>query len=144
MTFRFAAPDDCPRLAALNHRLIQDEGHRNRMTVSELEERMKDWLLGEYRTVIYEDSGEVVACALFREQEDEIYLRQLFFVPHRRREGLGRRAVEILRSQIWSNNKRLKVEVLVANKSAIEFWHSVGYTNYALSLEILPAGPPGG
>ncbi len=138
MTFRAATLEDCAQLAELNQQLIRDEGHRNRMTVPELEQRMRGWLSGEYRAVIYEDSGEVVAYALFREQAEEIYLRQLFVVRHRRCEGIGRRAVEILRSQIWSNSKRLTVDVLTANKRAVRFWHSVGYADYCLSLEILP------
>src|SRR5678815_350483 len=96
MTFRFATLDDCPRLAELNHQLIRDEGHRNPMTVAELEQRIRGWLAGEYRAVLFEDAGEVVAYALFREQLEEIYLRQLFVVRHRRSQGIGRRAVEIL------------------------------------------------
>lgn len=109
------------------------------MTVPELERRMGGWLSGEYRAIVYEDDGELVAYALFREQAQEIYLRQLFVVRHRRSQGIGRRAVEILRSQIWPKTKRLTVEVLVANKRAVSFWRSVGYADYALSLEILPA-----
>src|SRR5690242_3034785 len=101
MTFRFATLEDCFLLAELNHQLIQDEGHRNRMTAPELEQRMRDWLSGEYRAVIYEMGGEVVAYALFREQPKEVYLRQLFIVRHRRRQGIGRQAVEILRREIW-------------------------------------------
>src|SRR5260370_18559719 len=99
MTFRTATLDDCPRLAELNHQLIRDEGHRNRMTVPELEQRMRGWISGEYRAVIYEDGGEVVAYALFREQPEEIYLRQLFVVRHRRSQGIGGRGIEILWSQ---------------------------------------------
>jgi hypothetical protein len=68
MTFRTATLDDCPRLAELNHQLIRDEEHRNPMTVSELEQRMRGWLSGDYRAIIYEDGGEVAAYALFREQ----------------------------------------------------------------------------
>jgi GNAT superfamily N-acetyltransferase len=138
MTFRAATLDDCPQLAELNHQLIQDEGHRNRMTVPELEQRMRTWISGEYRAVIYEDGGEVVAYALYREQPEEIYLRQLFVVRHRRSHGIGRKAVEILRSQVWPNTRRLTVEVLVANKRAVRFWRSVGYADYSLLLEILP------
>ena len=138
MTFRAATLDDCPRLAELNYQLIRDEGHRNRMTVPELEQRMRDWLTGEYRAVIYEDGSEVVAYALYREQQEEIYLRHLFVVGHRRSQGIGRRAVEILRLQIWPKTKRLTVEVLVANKRAVSFWRAVGYADYALALEILP------
>ena len=139
MTFRAAKLDDCSRLAELNHQLIRDQGHRNPMTVPELELRMRAWLSGEYRAVVYEDGGEVVAYALFREQEQEIYLRQLFVVRHRRSQGLGRRAVEILRSQVWPKDKRLTVDVLTANERALSFWRSVGYRDYALSLEILPS-----
>ena len=139
MTFRVATLDDCPRLAELNHQLIQDEGHRNRMSVPELEQRMRGWILGEYRAIIFEEQGEVVAYALFREHAEEIYLRQLFVVRHCRGQGIGHRAIEILRSQVWAKTKRLIVEVLVANKRAVSFWRSVGYVDYALSLEIVPA-----
>ena len=138
MTFRHATLDDCPLLAGLNHQLIRDEGHRNQMTVPELEQRMRGWLSGEYRAVVFEDGGDVVAYALYREQSELIYLRQVFVVRHRRRQGLGRRAVEILRSQVWPRDRRLTVDVLVANQSGVAFWRSVGYTDYALSLEILP------
>lgn len=138
MSFRPAKLGDCPLLARLNHQLIQDEGHRNPMTVAQLEERMRDWLADEYRAVIYEDGGEVVAYALYREQPDEIYLRQLFVVRHRRREGLGRRAMEILRTEIWPKDKRLTVAVLVKNAAAVAFWRATGYTDYCLTLEIMP------
>lgn len=141
MTFRPATQDDCPRLAELNHQLIRDEGHRNRMTVAELEQRMRGWLAGEYRAVLFEDAGEVVAYALFREQPEEVYLRQLFVVRNRRSQGIGRRAVEILRADVWPKTKRLTVDVLVSNKRAVAFWRQVGYTDYCLSLEILPERP---
>ncbi|MBI5687876.1 MAG: GNAT family N-acetyltransferase [Verrucomicrobia bacterium] len=138
MKVRRATTADCPLLGELNHQLIRDEGHRNRMTVSELEQRMRGWLAGEYMAMIFESGGEVVAYALFREQPDEIYLRQLFVVRHHRRKGIGQRAVEILRSEIWPANKRLTVEVLVRNEAAVAFWRAMGYRDYALTLEIMP------
>jgi GNAT superfamily N-acetyltransferase len=139
MNFRHATSNDCALLARLNHQLIRDEGHRNPMTVPELEERMKCWLASEYAGVIFEDGGEPVAYALFREEPKEIYLRQLFVARNRRRHGIGRRAVEILRTKIWPANKRLTLDVLVKNKAAIAFWRAVGYKDYSLTLEILPA-----
>lgn len=135
---RVATADDCPRLAELNRELIRDEGHRNRMTIPELEQRMRGWIAQEHRAVIFEDEAEIVAYVLFREETEEIYLRQLFVVAHRRGQGLGRRAVEILRSQLWPPNKRLTVAALTSNEKAIRFWHSVGFQDYALSLEIMP------
>src|SRR5262245_28466100 len=137
MTFRIATLADSELLAKLNHQLIQDEGHRNRMTVPELEQRLRGWLSGEYRAVIFEE-GEVVAYALFREQPQEIYLRQLLVVRTRRRQGIGRNAVETLRAKLWPRNKRLTVDVLVANPDAIAFWRAIGYTDYCLTLEIRP------
>jgi predicted acetyltransferase len=138
MNFHRATLKDCAALAELNHQLIRDEGHRNSMTVSELEQRMKGWLTAEYAAVLFEKDGEVVAHALYREQPEEIYLRQLFVVRNRRRQGLGRRAMEILRTQIWPKHKRPTVEVLVQNEAAVAFWRAMGCRDYSLALEILP------
>jgi ribosomal protein S18 acetylase RimI-like enzyme len=143
MTFRFATLHDCRLLAEMNHQLLEDEKHRNRfMTLPQLEERMRGFLSGEYRGVIFEEGGDVVAYALYREQPDEIYLRQLFVPRDRRRRGHGRRAVEILRSDIWPKNKRLTVDVLLHNMEAIAFWRAVGYKDYLLGLEIPASSLP--
>jgi GNAT superfamily N-acetyltransferase len=140
MTFRIATLDDCSLLAELNQLLLEDEGHRNRfMTLPQLEERMRGFLLGEYRGVIFEDGRNIVAYALYREEPAEIYLRQLFVARGNRRQGIGRRAMEILRSEIWPKNKRLTVDVLLHNTTAIAFWRAVGYKDYLLGLEILPS-----
>jgi predicted acetyltransferase len=138
MNFRLATPDYSALLAELNHQLIRDEGHRNKMTIPELEQRMKDWLTSEYAAVIFEKDGEIVAYALYREQPTVIYLRHFLVVRTRRRQGIGREAFGILRSQVWPKDKRLTVDVLVQNTAATAFWRSVGYQNYSLTLEILP------
>jgi len=75
MNFRRATSHDCALLSELNHQLIRDEGHRNKMTVLELEQRMKGWLASEYVALFFEKDGEIVAYALYREQPEEIYLR---------------------------------------------------------------------
>jgi ribosomal protein S18 acetylase RimI-like enzyme len=121
----------------MNHQLLQDERHRNLfMTLPQLEERMRGFLSGDYRGVIFQEDGDIVAYALYREQLDEIYLRQLFVQRDRRRRGHGRRAVEILRSDIWPKGKRLTVDVLLHNTDAIAFWRAVGFKDYLLGLEI--------
>ena len=146
MDYRFAAAADLDLLAAWNHQLIRDEGHRNPMTPAELRARMAGWLAGEYQAVIFVDGSEPVAYALYRESAAEIYLRQLFVRRDRRREGIGHAAVEILRCRLWPHHKRLTVEVLTANVPAVHFWRAVGYRDYALTLEIMPeqddAQPP--
>ena len=129
---------DCALLAELNYQLIRDEGHRNKMSVAELEQRMNGWLAAKYVAQIFEVKGEVVAYALYREQATEIYLQQLFVVRNRRRQGIGSAAFEILRTHIWPKDKRLTVEVLTKNTAAVAFWRAVGYKDYCLTLEIIP------
>lgn len=138
MKFRFASESDLDLLAKWNRQLIRDEGHRNHMSVGRLRERMKGWLEGDYTAVLFHSDTEPLAYALFRENEGEIYLRQLFVSRSHRRQGIGREAVAILREQIWPAGKRLTVEVLTANEAAVAFWRSVGYTDYSLTLEIMP------
>ena len=137
MNFRFGKNKDLDLLSTWNHQLIQDEGHRKPMTLSQLRERMKNWISSDYTAVIFEDK-EPVAYALFIENETEIYLRQLFVCRSKRRMGIGRQAVHILRHDIWPKNKRLTVGVLTSNVGAVSFWRSVGFTDYSITLEIVP------
>ena len=138
LSARQATAADATLLGELNHQLIRDEGHRNPMTVGELQERMRGWLAGEYCAVLFENESGVVAYSLYRDEPGSIYLRQLFVQRHCRRQGFGRRAVEILRSQFWAPGKRLTVEVLTANGAEIAFYRQLGFRDYALTLEIHP------
>jgi predicted acetyltransferase len=143
MEYRIATDGDLDLLAEWNHQLIRDEGHRNPMTVPELRERMGGWLKGEYKAVVFSLELKSVAYALYKESESEVYLRQLFVARGSRRQGIGRSAIEILRSRLWPCEKRLTVEVLIANKPAVAFWRSVGYRDYCLTLEIVPGKKEG-
>src|SRR5258708_234478 len=116
MKGRIAMLTDCLLLAELNFQLIQDEGHRNSMTVSELKQRLEKWVADDYSAVLFEDAEEVVAYALFQKRPNEIYLRHFFVVRSRRRTGIGRQAIQILRSRFWPSNQRLTVDVLVSNQ----------------------------
>ena len=138
MEYHIAYETDLDILAQWNHQLIRDEGHRNPMTVSQLRDRMRQWLSADYTAVIFDKDGESVAYALYRESEDEIYLRQLFVKPENRNQGIGKEAVRILKEEIWTRSKRLTVDVLSHNKAVITFWRSVGYKDYCLTLEIMP------
>jgi GNAT superfamily N-acetyltransferase len=141
MRTRPATAEDCPLLASWNHQLIQDEGHRNPMTVPELEQRMRGWLRGEYVALLFLDGQAPVAYALYKESKTDIYLRQFFVARDRRREGIGRQAMRTLIDHVWPQGKRLLVEVLWHNKPAIAFWRAVGFAEYCLTLEILPHEP---
>ena len=137
LTWREAYNSDLNLLAEWNHQLIRDEGHRNPMTVEELAERMKEWLKGEYRAVVFSEA-DPVAYALFKTEKKSIYLRQLFMRRDRRSAGIGRETISILRGQIWSPEVRLTVDVLCANPRAIAFYRAVGFHDYCLAMELGP------
>ena len=135
MVFRTATPTDAPLLASLNKQLIDDEGHRNPMSVEQLTERMRGWLEGDYRAAIFAVADDVVGYVLYRLENDHVYIRQFFIVRNRRRQGLGRAAMDWLRSQEWARTTRLRLDVLVGNQAGVAFWHSLGFSDYCLTME---------
>ena len=139
VTWRTAtAPADVPLLAAWNHRLIRDEGHRNPMTVPELARRMQGWLEAEYRAVIFSEAAEAVGYAVYRQEADAIHLRHFFIRSESRRRGLGRAGFALLRREVWPPGLRLSVNVLCRNAPGTAFWRSLGFHDYCLTLEIVP------
>lgn len=142
LSWREAVEADVGQLVQWNQQLIQDSGHRNPMTISELTTRMRGWLAGEYRAVIFTDV-DPVAYALFKTDEGSIHLRQFFVRRDHRRNGLGRRALELLRREVWPGGVRLTVDVLCRNEAAVSFWRAVGYRDYVLTLAIMPDEPEG-
>jgi predicted acetyltransferase len=106
------------------------------MTVPELETRMKNWLRTEYQGVLFEQMGQVVAYALYRDDPESIYLRQFFVGREHRCHGIGRAAIQILRS-VWTPGKRVVLEVLAHNSVGHAFWKAAGFRDYAITLEML-------
>jgi GNAT superfamily N-acetyltransferase len=138
LSWHQASDADIGLLADWNLQLIRDEQHRNPMTVDQLAARMRNWLkTGEYCAVIF-SSDEPVCHALFKREDGLIHLRQFFVRRDRRRIGIGRAAVSILKEQIWPHDVRLTVDVLCHNQGGVAFWRSMGYRDYNLTLEIMP------
>jgi GNAT superfamily N-acetyltransferase len=135
---RTATQDDAHWLAEMNYQLIRDMGHRNPMSVDELQARMATWLTQAYTAIIYEQGATPVAYALYRTDPDAIYLRQLFVQRDLRRQGIGKQAMNILLSEIWAPNVRITVEVLTINHIGYLFWKSLGFQDYSILLEMLP------
>lgn len=136
ITFRFATTNDAPTLASFNQLLIRDEGHRNSMNLGELTERMSGWLSAEYQGVVFELGSSPVGYALFRREPDYVYIRQLFVHLDHRRNGIGRHAIDWMRQNAWPDKSRLRIDVLVGNTTAHEFWKSVGFRDYCITMEL--------
>jgi predicted acetyltransferase len=140
MNYHPASQSDASLLATMNWQLIRDEGHRNQMTLPELEARMAQWLTGEYQAVLFQESNQTVGYALFRREPEYVYLRQFFIVRESRRNGYGRDALSWLRRNEW-RGQRVRVEVLLGNSGGIAFWRAVGFVDYSLTLEMEPGTP---
>ncbi len=138
MNYRQAAPSDCELLATLNLQLIEDEGHLRSLSQAELTARMCGWLRrGEYQAIIFEKEDPVVY-ALYKIEPEQIFLRQFYVVRDQRRKGLGLRAIQVLRKEIWPQNKRLYLEVLCGNETALAFYRAAGFEGYLVGLELRP------
>jgi GrpB-like predicted nucleotidyltransferase (UPF0157 family) len=117
---RPATVDDLDVLAIWNSELIEDERHRNAMTVVQLRERMRSWVNHEYAAVVFFADDVPSAYALYKESPDEILLRQFFVKRQRRRRGLGRQSIELLRRHVWRERKRVLLDVLSHNVEAVD------------------------
>ena len=120
----------------MNQHLIEDERHRNPMTLADLERRMRGLLEGDYTATLFESEGQVVAYALWTEEPEWVYLRQFFVERGFRRRGIGARAIRTLVDHVWPVDKRVSVDVLVGNHPALEFWRAVGFVDYLITLEM--------
>ena len=64
VTFIRAHSDDVASLAGMNYRLIQDEVHRNSMSLEELQDRMSEWLQGAYTAILFQLKAQTIRRAI--------------------------------------------------------------------------------
>ncbi len=136
LEFRFAAANDLPWLARMNQELIRNEGHRNKMSLFELEQRMSDFLRNEYEAVIVSSGRNDIGYVLYRKEPEWLYLRQIFVIDKMRRKGIGRGIIKWLRDNPWKNCKTIRTDVLVDNIIGINFWKTVGFKDYCITMEM--------
>jgi len=96
---------------------------------------MAGWLKKDYLALIFEAGTIPVAYALYRKEEDHIYLRQFFVDRKCRRKGHGKKAMRMLFEKVWPKGTRVVLEVLIHNRMGRAFWKSAGFKPYCLTLE---------
>lgn len=133
--FRLATAADVSQLAVLNHALIRDEGHRNRMTVDQLAQRMAEFLATGYHAVVFERGDAPIGYALYKFEPEWVYLRQFYVQPPFRRRGIGSAALTWLRTNAWEEHRTVRIDVLVGNAAGIAFWRAAGFADYCLTME---------
>jgi ribosomal protein S18 acetylase RimI-like enzyme len=142
LEIRSATAEDFDTLAILNHQLIEDEKHRNPMTVPELKERFVRFVNCENWMVdLFSRGGEVVGFATYRLEPDNteasgqrVFLRQFYISRQHRRSGLGRAAVDLLLLARFKD-KKIVLEVLETNPGGRAFWSSMGFVPYSIMME---------
>jgi GNAT superfamily N-acetyltransferase len=134
---RADSKEDLPLLTRLNAALIRDEGHANAMSILDLEARMRSWLDTTYTAVVFEDAEDTIGYALFQPHEyGGVHLRHFFIAPNRRRRGLGARAFQTLREEVFPTNAPVVLDVLTLNCAARAFWEKLGFEDYARILRL--------
>ena len=144
---------DVPVIAELIRGLARFEKLEDEVTMTE--ERLASNLFGPNRyaeTLIAEEAGESVGCALFFHNfstflaKPGIYLEDLFVVPEHRGGGVGRALLkELARVAVERDCGRLEWSVLDWNREAIAFYERLGarpnseWTVYRLTGEALSA-----
>lgn len=145
MDFRHAVDADAPLLARINQQLIADEWGGGGMPLESLERRMRRWIEeGDYQAILFLEDGETVAYSLVSLDDDSAYIRHFFVLHEHRGRGVGRRAIATLFERIIPRDVRITLDVLASNRVGHEFWRSVGFADYAVRMERLPAEEPRG
>lgn len=140
MNYRIAVDSDAPLLAEINQQLIADEWGGGGMELEHLEARMRRWIEeGDYRAIIFSEEATTVAYALVSMDDDSAYIRHFFVLREQRGRGVGRRAVALLLGEIIAPELRITLDVLASNRVGHAFWHSVGFGDYAIRMERVPA-----
>jgi GNAT superfamily N-acetyltransferase len=140
MEFRYGVESDAPLLADINRQLIEDEWGGGGMSLERLEERMRRWLAeDDYKAVLFLEDGAPVAYSLVSVDEDSAFIRHFFVLHEHRGRGVGSRAMETLLREIIPPTARVTLDVLASNHGGHQFWRSVGFRDYAIRMERLPA-----
>jgi ribosomal protein S18 acetylase RimI-like enzyme len=134
MMIRPVSRKDIDSLAILNKYLIEDENHPNPMNVNQLAERMSAWLSAEYRGFLVDKDDRIVAYCLYRDDGNYYYLRHLFVDRDCRRQGIATHLLDWVFANIWTD-KKVRLDVLAHNKSALAFYKQYGFQIRVLSME---------
>lgn len=140
---------DFPLLARMNRELADDEGHRNPMTIEQMEARFGRFVDEEGWSVdLFMLDDEVVGYATHRREAEpsdpsgeRVFLRQFYIVRHYRRDGLGQAAFDKLVAARFRPGDRVILEAIENNPGGRVFWLRVGFTPYSSILEHFVKSP---
>lgn len=125
MNLKKCSAQDAEKLAELNKQLIEDEKSDNKMSLGELQDRMKSFLETDYAAYFFMEGGSIIGYALVNVRAAPLYLRQFFIARNFRRSHKGRQAFELLLDELKTD--KIDLEVLSWNEAGLKFWQSCGF-----------------
>ena len=114
VVLRSAVAGDLATVAAMNQRLVEDQGSRNPFSSVEYQQRLKDWLAGdEWEIALFIDpNGDILGYAVYKVQGDYyypdqevVYLRQFFIDRPHRGQGAAVRLTNSWRTSDFSGER---------------------------------------
>lgn len=129
-----ATLDDCAHLARMNQQLIVAEGSDNPMDEGALTIRMQGFLCGTYRAWFFVRDDEIIGYTLVDMASIPFYVRHFFIAFPFRRQGYGRRAFALLRTQL--DYQPLELDVLMSNPTGLAFWQALDLTPHSMRLRV--------
>lgn len=145
LAIRQADPADFDLLARMNRELIEDEGHRNPMTVAQLKERFQRFVCAEgWQVDVVLHGSDIAGFATHRYEPDNaepsgmhVHLRQFYIARDKRGGGIGRGAFELLTKTRFKRGERVFLDVLETNPGGKAFWSRTGFTPYGTTMELV-------
>lgn len=143
LIIRSANQSDLPSLTQMNKKLIEDEGSRNPMSMNELQERMRNWILGNWNVDVLQDDDKIIGYAVYQISNDEyfpekksVYLRQFFIQSEHRNKGYGSLGIRFLRETRFPKVCAVSIDVLSSNTKGVHFWSKAGFQTYYLNMKL--------
>ncbi len=130
-------------VAAMNQRLVEDEGSRNPFADSQYRQRIRGWLSsGDWELVLFTDTAETpLGYAAYRIKKDEycprrevVHLRQFFIDRPYRGCGYGRAAYALLANERFEH-REVNLDVLTSNPAGKRFWEKLGFVEHYVSMK---------
>ena len=117
MKHRMASLADCAHLGAMNHQLIRDEGHRNPITIPELEEQIAAGSRVDTARCSLRKQAKMSPTPCFTSNPTRCICGSFSSRGHRdKASDTGGRGFAFW---YWPKQKRLTVEVLVRDEGAV-------------------------
>jgi len=124
---------DITLLAEMNKQLIDDEKSNNLMDITQLGNRMNNFLNSGYKAFFFSIKEKIIGYALCDMTKKPKYLRQFFIKREERRKHYGKNAFNKLLEKL--EIKEIEIDVLKWNEAGIKFWENIGFVEQSKRMK---------